>query len=234
MLLDLDDTILDDSGNVSSCWLKACIDFRTRLEPFEPEMVFDAIERTRQWYWSDADRHRVGRLDLAAARREVVQLALQDLGIADEDLAAAIGDRYHLLRDHGLTPVEDAIATVEWLREQRCLLALLTNGSAAMQRDKISRFDLARLFEEILIEGEVGFGKPDPRIYVLALDRLGVEPTDAWMVGDNLEWDVSAPKRHGIAGIWIDLVGRGLPSGQPIAPDRIIRRLSDLREPSDA
>jgi len=50
------------------------------------------------------------------------------------------------------------------------------------------------------------------------------------MVGDNLEWDVAEPQRQGIYGIWIDVRGSGLPQGQPVRPDRIIRKLSELRE----
>jgi hypothetical protein len=49
---------------------------------------------------------------------------------------------------------------------------LLTNGGSKGQRLKIDRFDLAPLFDAILIEGEVGFGKPDPRIYTKALEAL--------------------------------------------------------------
>src|SRR2546426_7554913 len=36
----------------------------------------------------------------------------------------------------------------------------------------------------------------------------------AWMVGDHLEWDVGAPQRLGLSGVWVDRGGRGLP------PDR--------------
>ena len=86
----------------------------------------------------------------------------------------------------------------------------------------------------ILIEGEIGFGKPDPRVYTRALAALGVAAGDTWMVGDNLEWDVAEPQRQGIYGIWIDVRGSGLPSGQPVRPDRIIRRLSDLSETNGA
>jgi putative hydrolase of the HAD superfamily len=49
------------------------------------------------------------------------------------------------------------------------------------------------------------------------------------MVGDNLEWDVAGPQREGIAGIWIDARGRGVPAEQTVRPDRIIARLADLR-----
>jgi len=230
VLLDLDDTILDDTGSVSSCWLEACRAHRNELGIVGPITAYVSIERVREWYWSDPERHRVGRLDLAAARRAVAHLALKDVGLDDEALAGKIGDTYHELRDAGLQPFDDAIDTVEWLRASGCRLALLTNGSAQMQRSKIVRFALAGHFDTILIEGEVGFGKPDPRVYQRALELLDVAPGDTWMVGDNLEWDVAEPQRQGIYGIWLDVRGSGLPQGHPVRPDRIIRRLAELRE----
>jgi len=229
VLLDLDDTILDDSGNVSSCWLEACVAHRSAMGGLDPVSVYEAIERIRGWYWSDPERHRVGRLDLAVARREVVQLSLADIGADDPDLARKIGDKYHALRDAGIQPFAGAIATVRWLRDSGCRLALLTNGSSGAQRSKVARFGLAELFDLILIEGELGFGKPDPRIYTRALDEIGVSPSEAWMVGDNLEWDVAPPQRQGILGIWVDVRGTGVPPGHRVRPDWIIRRLSDVR-----
>ena len=229
VLLDLDDTILDDSAGVISSWRKACVAHCSPMSGLDAEAVFDAIDRTREWYWADPERHRVGRLELAWARSEVVRLALVELGVGDEDLARRIGDTYHSLRDDAITPFHDAVPTVRWLRGQGCRLALLTNGASTLQRLKIDRFNLAPLFDAILIEGEVGFGKPDPRIYTEALARLDVPAQDAWMVGDNLEWDVAGPQREGIAGIWIDARGRGVPAGQDVRPQRIIERLSDLR-----
>ena len=232
ILLDLDDTILDDSGGVISCWRDACVAHCSSMNGLDAEVVFDAIDRLREWYWSDPERHRAGRLELAWARGEVVRLALADLGVDDEGLARRIGETYHSLRDDAIKPFDDAVATVEWLRTEGCRLALLTNGGSAGQRVKIDRFDLAPLFDAILIEGEVGFGKPDPRIYAKALAALHVSATDAWMVGDNLEWDVAGPQREGIAGIWIDARGRGVPDGHAVRPHRIISRLADLRRDS--
>jgi putative hydrolase of the HAD superfamily len=230
VLLDLDDTILDDSGGVIGCWREACQSQREGMNGLDPEVVFAAIEDIREWYWSDAERHRVGRLDLARARGEVVRLALENIGVDDADLGRRIGDAYHELRDRSIRPFEDAVSTVQWLRQRGCKLALLTNGGSRGQRQKIDRFDLAPLFDAILIEGEVGFGKPDPRIYTTALAALDVPPTGAWMVGDNLEWDVAGPQREGIAGIWIDARGSGVPAGRAVRPDRIIGRLAELRD----
>jgi putative hydrolase of the HAD superfamily len=97
-----------------------------------------------------------------------------------------------------------------------------------MQRDKIARFDLERLFDVIVIEGEFGVGKPDARVYRHALSALGTPPEAAWMVGDNLEWDVTAPMRLGLRAVWIDRNGDGLPPGHGVRPDRIIRSLAEL------
>jgi len=233
LLLDLDDTILDDTGGVVTSWREACLAHCASMNGLDADTVFEAIDRIREWYWSDPERHRVGRLELAWARGEVVRLALAALGVDDDALARRIGDTYHAMRDESIKPFADAVPTVEWLRARGCRLALLTNGGSAGQRRKIDRFGLASLFDVILVEGEVGFGKPDPRIYAQALAALDVSAGEAWMVGDNLEWDVAGPQREGIAGIWIDASGRGVPPGRSVRPDGIFGRLAALRHVLD-
>ncbi len=229
LLLDLDDTILDDSSLIHDSWREACAQYADRLAPFDQAKVVDTIRRTSKWFWDDPDRHREGRLQLEAARREVVRLALRELDIEDAELAACIGDAYSHRRDVGMAPLPEAIDTVRWLRDSGRRLALLTNGAAVAQRRKITRFDLADLFDAILVEGEVGFGKPDVRVYERALHALDVKASEAWMVGDNLEWDVAAPQRLGLSGVWIDTRGNGVPAHSPVRPDHIVRSLSGLR-----
>jgi putative hydrolase of the HAD superfamily len=232
VLLDLDDTILDDSRHLSSCWRDACFAHASSLADMDPAVVFGEIERTRAWYWADAERHRLGRLRLADARRDVVRMSLTNLGLDLSDVADAIATHYQTAREQGIEPIEGAVETVRWLRDRGCRLALLTNGEGRAQRMKIDRFALAPLFDLILIEGELGFGKPDPRVYELALAKLESDPHDAWMAGDNLEWDVAAPESLGVRGVWIDTHGRGLPRDATVRPWRILRRLAEIALPS--
>ena len=107
-------------------------------------------------------------------------------------------------------------------------LALVTNGAAVDQRPKVTRFDLARRFDHIQIEGEHGFGKPEERAYRHAAACLGLTPAECWMVGDNLEWEVAAPQRLGIFSVWYDGHGNGLPVETTIRPDLTIRSLRDV------
>lgn len=230
ILFDLDDTILMDSNNVESCWLRACSRCIPQIQALHPETVLRAIHEYRVWFWSDPERHRKGRLDLEAARRDIVAEALLQLGIDQPSLASDIAQAYGELRDEGIQPFPDALATLRFLREQGIRLALITNGSSRLQRRKIEKYGLASFFDCILVEGEFGVGKPDERIYLHALAQLETLPAGAWMVGDNLEWEVAAPQRLGIFAIWHDAAGTGLPASSKVYPDSTIRALSELIE----
>ena len=135
---------------------------------------------------------------------------------------------YAAHREEAIKPFPDALETLDALRKRAIRLALLTNGEATIQRRRIEKHALASYFDSILIEGEFGVGKPDRRVYLHALKELGVRPEEAWMVGDNLEWEVALPQRLGMLAIWFDVVGAGLPESSPIRPDRIITSLSEL------
>jgi putative hydrolase of the HAD superfamily len=222
ILLDLDDTILDDTGAVGDCWRRACAE-----DVVDPAALEETVLAVSAWYWGDPDRHRTGRADLLAATTTVVELALERLGRPDAEAAARIAGRYRAMRDEATCLLPGAVATLERLRERGVALGLITNGAAAPQRAKLARFDLERHFDYVGVEGELGFGKPDPRAYTTAVAALGCDPGATWMVGDNLEWDVLAPQRQGIHGVWVNPGNRQPPPGSP-PPLRVIAALSEL------
>ena len=231
ILLDLDDTILASTAGSGDCWRVVCERFAPELPGLAADRLLAEIMRVRDWYWADPERHRRGRLAMERARLEIVTLALRALGVEAPDLARRIARALSALRDEVLRPLPGAIETLRRLRERGVRLALLTNGDSATQRRKIDRFGLAPFFDCIVNEGEFGAGKPDERVYRHALAQLGATPDEVWMVGDRLDWDVAAPQRLGILGVWVDNAGNGLPASSPVRPDRIIRALSDLLEP---
>ncbi|MBI4888536.1 MAG: HAD family hydrolase, partial [Acidobacteria bacterium] len=138
LLLDLDDTIVDGRA-VVDCWGVACA---CCAPAADPQAVLAEILRLREWFWSDPERHRLGRLDLPAARRRIAEMAVAAVGCTDEGLAARIAERYDRCRDERTALFPDAIGTLKWLREAGCRLALVTNGAAGAQRQKIERFGL--------------------------------------------------------------------------------------------
>jgi putative hydrolase of the HAD superfamily len=63
----------------------------------------------------------------------------------------------------------------------------------------------------------------------MALETLGVDASDAWIVGDNFEWEVVHPKRLGLTCVWVDVEGAGPPKHE-IVPDRVVRSIAELRD----
>lgn len=230
ILFDLDDTIISFDGVCEAAWENVCKDFSTKTNFLSDVELLKSIAEVRKWYWSDPIRHQSGRLNLANSRREIVRIALYKFKIPGEKHVLEIADGYSKLQEEMIHLFPKAIQTLEYLYKKGVKLAMLTNGSAETQRRKIERFKLAGYFETILIEGEQGFGKPDPRVYELALEKLQVKPGETWMIGDNLEWDVAAPQRIGIYSIWNDYKKTGLPENLKFRPDRIVNSIYELLE----
>lgn len=202
ILFDLDDTILA-SGQRPDVLLQVAKAYAADLMPLTPAQVADHLEAAFTDYWADPARHKAGRFALAEVRRQIVGQAFAELGGPRlAALAAPFADRFTGTREAMTDLFPTARETIETLKARGVLLALVTNGAAEVQRAKIERFDLAALFDHIQIEGEHGFGKPEERAYLHAMQTLRVTPAETWMVGDHLEWEVAAPQRLGIHAVW--------------------------------
>ncbi len=129
-------------------------------------------------FWADAERHRVGRLQLLDARAAIIADAFAALAHAGhtppgEPVVGGMAARYNALREAQMHLFDGAHHVVDTFRAKGVRLALITNGAAAPQRAKVERFDLTHRFHHIQIEGEHGFGKPEERAYRHALVRSG-------------------------------------------------------------
>jgi putative hydrolase of the HAD superfamily len=236
ILFDLDDTILSLGGR--EAMLLMAVEEHLAEPGLDPTEVAGILETASLDFWSDPKNYPKWRNDLLTARIMIAERAfLQHAGKAPAltpALAKRVATTFHEIREGvkgRLFP--GALETVQELGRRGVKLALITNGHADTQREKVERFGLAQLFDHVQIEGEVGFGKPEERAYRHAMGALNVRPENTWMVGDHLLWEVEAPQRLGIFAIWHDHLGKGLPAGTHIVPDRIILRIPELLEPFD-
>lgn len=208
ILFDLDDTIIASDVHAERAWFEAT---RPHFDGDDHRTVLTAIEESRQWFWGDPERHRIARTDIPQARRDIVRHAFARLERDDLDFADRLGDLYTHHHAEMMSLIDGAIETLTMLQSHDIRLGMVTNGMGWMQRSKIERFGLEPYFEHIFIEGEVGVGKPNERIYLHALETMSLDPERTWMVGDNLEWDVRAPNRVGINSIWVRRILTGAP-----------------------
>lgn len=158
----------------------------------------------------------------------MVRGTLRALQFGDDAAAVDLADHYTQLQDdmlHLLPGVREALTE---LRGMGLRMAVITNGSSEAQRGKIARFGIGAFFEQPFIDAEVGYSKPDPRIFKHALRAMGLRPDEVWMIGDNLTWDVLGAQRADIFGVWNDYRRQGLPTDTPAVPDLIIHSVAEL------
>ena len=233
ILFDLDDTLIRAYAQPEEAWRRLLHVFSAHLDAHDEaaiERVRAAVMDEARALWTDQAIAAKWRLNIPGARRMSTRRGLARLGYTDEALADRIADAFTEMRRNEYRLYPDAHATVDALRAAGVKLALVTNGAAEFQRDKIMRFDLAHRFDHIQIEGEFGQGKPELAVYRHALEKLGCEACDAWMVGDNYEWEVVAPQKLGMCGVWYDPFDAGVPAHATAKPTRIIKRLAELVE----
>jgi putative hydrolase of the HAD superfamily len=233
ILFDLDDTLIRAYAQPEEAWTRLLHIFSAHLDAHDApaiERIRTAIMGEARAFWNDHAAAAKWRLDIAGARRLSVRRGLAVLGRPDDALADRIADAFTEMRRQEYRLYPDAHATVDALRDAGVKLALITNGASTPQRAKIERFDLEHRFHHIQIEGEFGQGKPELAVYRHALEKLGVAPGEAWMVGDNYEWEVVAPQQLGICGIWYDPFDAGIPAHATARPTRVIKRLAELVE----
>lgn len=121
---------------------------------------------------------------------------------------------------------DETFAVLDQLKGKYELL-LLTNGDPSLQKEKLAGVpELAPYFNEIVISGAFGKGKPDVSIFEHCLKLMNIEKDDAIMVGDNLNTDILGASRAGIKTVWINRTDKK--NETDVKPDYIISSLHDL------
>jgi putative hydrolase of the HAD superfamily len=225
VLFDLDDTLHDDT-----------LTYRRAAESVSAgvaaERGIDANALTAA-YVAEADAfwHTISPAaftqSLAGLRTTMWGAALKRVGIEDEALAAFCGTEYNRYRREYLVLWPGALELLERLRARGLKLGMITNGLAETHRDKIAILQLEDAFDEIFIADEVGLIKPDPRVFVLAAERLGVETHACVMVGDRLDRDVRGGNDAGMFTIWMNVRDETIPPEGP-HPNAIVTSIADV------
>jgi putative hydrolase of the HAD superfamily len=160
-----------------------------------------------------------------AWRAGLAEAGIKDAMLADA-LAAALSSRFaasHVLFD-------DVLAALDELACHR--LAVVTNGPSDLQRRKLAVSGLEGRLPDVFISGEVGYGKPDPRIIEHALSKLGIAPDETLMVGDRVNTDVAGARAAGVRSVWLNRNARKNETDIPV--DHEIASLSELAALIDA
>ena len=110
-----------------------------------------------------------------------------------------------------------------WITEHRVVTALITRNTRSSVQTVLAKHGLS--FGTLIAREDAPF-KPDPRPLLLACERLGVTPADAWMVGDG-QYDIEAGRAAEVRTVWMS---HGRPKSFEAKPWRTARDLRGLVE----
>ncbi|QDV15971.1 Pyrimidine 5'-nucleotidase YjjG [Gimesia panareensis] len=188
ILFDLDNTLLDRSAAVRSY-------FTHLLQTLSPPLPDEEFELTLLTILA---RDRLGYEDRAAFFDWLVANCFPDW--TQDRLWADFRKKLPQM----IQPDPQCLQLLEQLRENYTL-AVITNGSAHLQRAKLKAAGIDQYIDQIWISEETGSAKPDAEIFSQALHALGVSPQQALYVGDHPHQDISGARQIGMLTCWMDL-----------------------------
>ncbi len=212
VLFDLDGTLMDHDAARGAGLAGHIADWLPDAEPRELERLDEEWRRLEALHY---DEYASGRCSLQEQRRRRVRGVHAAVGRAvDSDAAADAWFAAYLEHYRAAWRVfEDVLPALEGLAaaHPQAALGVVTNGEGAPQRAKLAAIGLAERFQVVVASGEVGVAKPEPAIFALACERLGVESAHAAHVGDRLDLDARGAAAAGLRGIWLDRSGEAAP-----------------------
>lgn len=195
---DLDDTLLDHRRAERSALADVCSAFDGVFARFDVAHVQEIYHRFNEDLWHRYSHGEIAKEDLKRLRFERLLEALATDGAEPDALSNHYLDCYarHWTFVDGAREAFHAIA-------DRYRVGILTNGFSEIQHAKVERFPELRVrVEAFLISEEVGFMKPDRRLFEHAAAVAGVPPGEILYVGDSYNSDVRGALGAGWQVAW--------------------------------
>ena len=200
------DAVLLDAGGV--LLLPNPEVLRRGLAPFGLRPDDETCARAHYESMGEVDRLR------AAAWDAVDRVFARAVGVPEKDVEAVLPVIEDLYLNHAFVPVPGAAEALLHLQDAGVALAVVSNATGTVERQladhricSVDGGDVARV--SLVVDSHlVGVEKPDPRIFQLALDALGVDPDRSLYVGDTVHFDVEGARAAGMPCVHVDPVGR--------------------------
>lgn len=135
-------------------------------------------------------------------RTEQMRLTLLEIGVHDLELAHTLSHTYMVERDKALKLFPETLEVLNALRG-RYPMGLITNGPADVQRQEVATLGLSEYFDPILIEGEMGEGKPLMSVFRRAERLIGAKPEQILFVGNSYLHDIKPAIEAGWSAVWV-------------------------------
>jgi putative hydrolase of the HAD superfamily len=201
LLIDLDDTLIDDQGAMSLALLRV-----RKRHDLLPSVTDDELGGR----WDDVGRKLRPRLE----KGELTFLGQTRMRLFEVLTLSLAGDRSEEVFLDFLTCYEQSWAllpgALDFLVATSHLpRVILTNSSRPLARRKLEGSSISGSFTGLVTPDDCAASKPDPRIFLCALDLLRIQAQEALMIGDNMETDIKPALALGMRAFHVNPLEAG-------------------------
>ncbi len=216
LFLDLDDTILDFHKAERIAIGKTVRQFG--IEPTEE--ILSQYHTINRWHWEQLEKGVMTRDQVLEGR---FGMLFSQLGVqVDAALCARIYEKNLSVGHYFLPGAEVAVDRLS----KKYRLFLASNGTASVQKGRMTSANLYRFFEKVFVSQEIGHNKPAKAYFDGCFAQIpGFDPRRAMIVGDSLSSDIQGGKNAGILTCWVN---PDHAKSSDICPDYEIEALSQL------
>ena len=195
LFLDLDDTILDFRKAEYVAIGKTIGDFG--VEPTDE--VRKLYHEINKWHWEQLELGTLTREEVLVNRFGVL---FEKLGKTVDAVACARAYEKNLSQGHWFLPgAEEAVDALS----KKYRLFLASNGTASVQKGRMTSANLYRFFETVFVSQEIGHNKPSKAYFDACLSTIsGFDKENAMIVGDSLSSDIKGGINAGIKTVWVN------------------------------
>tara|TARA_B110000444_G_scaffold246166_1_gene267401 strand:- start:2183 stop:2881 length:699 start_codon:yes stop_codon:yes gene_type:complete len=161
-----------------------------------------SYESANNWCWGE---YRDGRMDKEELRGRRFSMALEPWKIDNAvEIGEKLGEHYISTSPFKTHLFDGAIEVLKELMNRGHRMFILTNGFEEVQHLKVERSGLSSYFQMVLTSDALGYKKPNPKIFDLALQMTKERAENTVMIGDNLEADVVGAREVGWSQIYFN------------------------------
>src|ERR1035437_6942807 len=187
IFFDLDHTLWDFEKNSAETLKELYHKFNLN------EFGIDSLERFIKVYQNRNEvmweQFRYGKIDKDTLRNKRFEYTFDDLGIEEVALSNSLSEEYIRIAPYKTNLFPDTHEVLTYLKE-KYVLHIITNGFVETQFKKMTSSQLTNYFSEIIISEQTGFKKPDPDIFIHAIEKANTNADESLMIGDNLDVDI--------------------------------------------
>ena len=201
VMFDVDETLIDHEKSARLA-LEAVIN---NIEEFSGICYSELREiwaRDFQKYWKDVI---FGKTTIEENRINRFESTLKELGSSEpEATALKAAEIYGHVYDSSISAIPGSHDFIMMIRELEIPVALITNNLVENQKMKLEKSGFSNMYDFMITSEETGLFKPDGEMFNKALERFGVSPEQALMIGNSFAEDVVGAFNAGVKAAWFN------------------------------